>query len=78
MSLLWKNSTGPRRVLASTPLNTFGMNQNGDGPLVQHQSDLTNALLDEWAKTLTDILQNLVEKPSQISGSCAKGGPTPY
>jgi len=42
--------------------------------------DLTNALLDEWAKVLTETLQNLVESlPSRVEAVItAKGGPTPY
>jgi len=43
-------------------------------------SDLTNALLDEWAKIPTDTLQNLAESlPRRVEAVIdAKGGPTSY
>ncbi len=42
-------------------------------------SDLTNALLDEWAKTPTETLQNLLESlPRRVEAVVAvKVGPTP-
>ena len=43
-------------------------------------SDLTNALLDEWAKIHTDTLKYLVESlPRRVEAViAAKGGPTSY
>ena len=47
---VWKNLTGLRRTLTSTPSNTFRMNWNADcgsnRPTRVH--DLTNALAAEW------------------------------
>ncbi len=59
---MWKNLTDPQRAPTLTPSNTIGMNWNGKPvPHSSSVSDLTNALLDEFAKTTTEALQNLVK-----------------
>ena len=60
--------------------NTVRMNKSGDcepGLLVQHLSDLTNALLEEWSKMSINTLLNLVEILHRRV-EAAKGGPTSY
>lgn len=60
MGLMWWKLTGPHRISASTPSNTFGMTWNAPREPAS-EFHLTNVFLDKWAKIPTDTFQNPLE-----------------
>lgn len=68
--LVWKNFTGPHRVLTSAPSNPFELEQTLRARPSRPTSvlDLTNALMNELTKIPTDTIENLVER--QMGGLC--------
>ena len=62
---MWKNLTGLRRALTSTPSNTFGMNWNADCEpdlIAQHQC-LTSrmVLVADWKQIPAVMFYHLME-----------------